>query len=59
MRFSDVQYPKGPCTQIVYTLGPMHLYGEYFQAKVCTVWLHGPLGVYSGGQKVGTFDRTV
>ena len=27
-------YPKGPCTQIVYTLGPMYLHREYFKAKV-------------------------
>ena len=36
--------PKGPCTQIVYTLVPMYLYTEYFKAKVYTIWLHGPLG---------------
>ena len=24
--------PKGPYTQIVYTLGPQYLYGEYFKA---------------------------
>ena len=28
-------YPKGPCTQIAYTLGPMYLYREYFKANVC------------------------
>ena len=27
-------YPKGPCSQIVYTLGPKYLYGDYFKAKV-------------------------
>ena len=37
-------FPKGPCTQIVYTLGPMYLYREYFNAKVYTIWVHGPLG---------------
>ena len=26
--------PKGPCTQAVYTLGPMYLYREYFKANV-------------------------
>ena len=36
--------PKGPCTQIVYTLVPMYLYREYFKAKVYTIWVHGPLG---------------
>ena len=36
--------PKGPCTQIVYTLGPMYLYREYFKAKVYPIWVHGPLG---------------
>ena len=33
--------PKGPSTRIVYTLGPMYVYREYFQAKVYTVWVHG------------------
>ena len=28
--------PKGPCTPIVYTFGPMYLYREYFKAKVYT-----------------------
>ena len=36
--------PKGPCTQIVYTSGPMYRYREYFKAKVYTIWVHGPLG---------------
>ena len=36
--------PKGPCTQIVYALGPRYLYREYFKAKVYTIWVHGPLG---------------
>ena len=35
--------PKGPCTQIVYTLGPMYPLREYFKAKVYTIWVHGPL----------------
>ena len=26
--------PKGPCTQIVYTLTPKYLYRHYFEAKV-------------------------
>ena len=38
-------FPKGSCTQIVYTLGPMYLYREYFKAKVYTIWVHGPLGL--------------
>ena len=29
--------PKGPCTQIVYTLGPMYLHREYFKANVYTI----------------------
>ena len=37
-----VQTPKGPCTQIVYTLGPMYPYREYFKANVYTIWVHGP-----------------
>ena len=43
------RHPKGPCAQIVYTLGPipMYLYREYFKAKVYTIWVHGPLGTGS------------
>ena len=37
-------FPKGPCTQIVYTLAPKYLYRDYFKAKVYTIWVHGPLG---------------
>ena len=33
---------KSPCAQIVDTLGPMYLCREYFKAKVCTIWVHGP-----------------
>ena len=29
--------PKGPCAQIVYTLGPMYPYREYFKANVYTI----------------------
>ena len=36
--------PKGPCTQIVYTLAPKYLNRGYFKAKVYTIWVHGPLG---------------
>ena len=37
-------YPKGPCTERVYTLAlKWSLYG-YIGAKVCTIWVHGPLG---------------
>ena len=35
--------PKGPCTQIVYTLAQEYLEREYFKAKVYTIWVHGPL----------------
>ena len=38
-------YPKGPCTQIVYTLAPKYLYRDYFKAKVYTIWVHGPSGL--------------
>ena len=49
-------YPEGPCTHIVYTLGPKYLYSDYFKARVYiyiyiyiyiythTAWIHGPLG---------------
>ena len=36
--------PKGPCTQVAYTVAPKYLYRDYFKAKVCTIWAHGPLG---------------
>ena len=29
--------PKGPCTQIVYTLGPMYPYRDYFKANVYAI----------------------
>ena len=32
--FRGVGVPKGPCTQIVYTLAPKYLYRDYFKAKV-------------------------
>ena len=35
--------PKGPCAQIVYSLAPTYLYRDYFQANLCTIWVHGPL----------------
>ena len=38
--------PKGPWTQIVYTLAPKYLYRDYIKAKVYTIWAHGPLGMY-------------
>ena len=31
--------PGSICTQIVYTLGLVYLYREYFKAKVYTVWV--------------------
>ena len=39
--------PKGPCSQILNTLGPMYLHSEYFKAKIYTIWVHGPLGFCS------------
>ena len=36
--------PKGPCTQIVYTLPLKYSPYRYFWAKVSTIWVHGPLG---------------
>ena len=44
IRTDSMPDPKGPCTRIVYTLGPMYLYREYFKTKVYTIWVHGPLG---------------
>ena len=37
--------PKGPCTQIVYTLAPKYLYRDYFRARVYTIWVPGPVGL--------------
>ena len=34
--------PKGPCTQIVYTLAPKYLHRDYFKAKVRTIRAHRP-----------------
>ena len=31
-------YPKGPCTQLVYTLAPKYLYRDYFKANVYTLF---------------------
>ena len=41
---SGFHNPKGPCTQIVYTLALKYLYRDYIKAKVYTIWVHGPLG---------------
>ena len=35
--------PKGPCTQIVYTMAFKYPLCRYFGAKVYTIWEHGPL----------------
>ena len=40
-----IPYPKGPCAQIVYTLGPMYIYRDDFKAKVYTIRVHGPVGI--------------
>ena len=40
-----IEYPKGPCTQIVYTLASMYLYRDYFKANAYTISAHGPLGI--------------
>ena len=37
-------YPKGPCTQIVYTLALKYSLYRYIGPKVYTIWVHGPLG---------------
>ena len=44
-------FPKGPCTQTVYTVAPRYLYRDYFKAKVyTTIWVRGPLGMSCLGQ---------
>ena len=45
---------KGPCTQIVFTLGPMYLYREYFQANVYTIWVHGLIGNRKQAESLST-----
>ena len=36
--------PKGPCTQIVYTLAPMYICRDYFKAKVDFIYFLALLG---------------
>ena len=42
--------PKGPCTQIVYTLALKYSLSRYIGPKVYTIWVHGPLGWGFTGQ---------
>ena len=42
--FEPTGYPKGPCSQEVYTLAPMYPYRDYFKINVYSIWVHGPLG---------------
>ena len=35
-----MRYPKGPCTQIVYTMAPNYLYRDYCKAEAYTIWVH-------------------
>ena len=48
-------YPKGPCTQIVYTLALKYSLYRYVGTKVYSIWVHGPLGL-SPGIFNGSFD---
>ena len=41
-----VFYPRGACTQMVYTLALKYSLYRYIGPKVCTCWVHGPLGLY-------------
>ena len=43
-----LQFPKGPCTQIVYTLALKYSLYRYTGPQVYTVWVHGPLGIAFG-----------
>ena len=36
--------PKGPCTNIVYTLALKYSLYKYIGPKVYAIWVHGPLG---------------
>ena len=44
MLTASVCCPKGPCTQIVYTLAPKYLYRDYFEAKVYLFGYMDPQG---------------
>ena len=44
MFLPPINYPTGPCTQIVYTLAIMYLNRNYVKAKDSTIWVHGPSG---------------
>ena len=46
MIFLMVCYPKGPCTQIIYTLALKYSLYRYIGPKVYTIWVHGPLGLH-------------
>ena len=50
-----IDFPKGPCIQIVYTLALEYLYRGYIKAKVHTIWAHGPLGLWCWGGYVGAW----
>ena len=62
----QVPYPKGPCTQtvlgfstqIVYRLVPKYLSTDSFNAKVYTIWAHGPVGGYINPKKLEIGLRT-
>ena len=37
--------------QIVFTLAPTYVYRDCMKAKVSTIWVHGPLGVWKLGDR--------
>ena len=45
---TQVKNPKGPCTQIVYTLALNYSLYRYIGPKVLPIWVHGPSGEYIG-----------
>ena len=45
LKVEGIQFPKGPCAQVVYTLAPKYLKREYFMAKVYASWVHGTLEI--------------
>ena len=51
--------PKGPCTQIVYTLAPKSPNRDYFKAKVCLFGYMDPQGTYSAQHKAGILTQTL
>ena len=53
---TSLLFPKGPCTQIVYTLALKYSYRDYIKAKIYSVWAHGSLLFVLVGKAVSCRD---